>query len=515
MSRFPKRALQVVIAIVVVGVIAYGAGLGESVASGLYLEWIAHSEFGPIVLFGWTMLGTAAMVGYAWRVVRSPQTVQERPALHLPEVAERGEALLRMAVEKTAGSGGQVALMRIDLDRAKEIQQMFGHLQGAKVLEAVSDRLAQLLTQDDEIVRINRDEFAVVRSLISGVEEVDDFAVEVLKELSAPLRVGSFELVLGANLGISMASPEVVAQRDLFGEADRALYRSKLHGSNRYEIFDHSLPQEVSPAMIVEWLQQALEQRHLRLHFQPIMDLSQDRIMGVEALLRWEHPVHGLLPPDLVLPALEESGLILEVGRWVISEACQQAREWSERFGSGPPIQVFVNMSSFQLSNTSFIEDIERCLETSGCAADQIVLELGSLGTISHNSPIWSTLRECKALGVRLAIDNFGDNDASFGILRRIRVDYLKLDRRLIRARGATVTDDAVATAIASLSHTIGFSVIAEGVEDLASLERARSLGCEMAQGFFFGGAESGPVVSQMMIEQQLVRNGSTGRVGV
>lgn len=405
----------------------------------------------------------------------------------------------RHAVRRSAGSGGQVAVILIDLRDFKAINQMFGRNDGDLVMAAVAGRIRAELTADDHLVRLAGDEFAVVRALVDTVDELDDLAAQVLGALQIPFEIQTYTVQVGANLGLALVAPEANDLATALKHADMALYRAKLQGPNRYEIFEHSLQEQVSPAMIVDWLRTAFEERQLRLQYQPIFSLQKDSLVAVEALLRWEHPTEGALSPDVVLPALEDSGLIVEVGEWVVDEACRQARIWRDRSKSVAPPIIFVNISPKQLSAANFLTSVEASLERHGVEAGALCLELGSLTSLQQSSPAWMLLRECKALGLHLALDNFGDNESSYGLIRRLQLDYLKIGRQLTNARNATPHDDAIAKSVVALARELRFTIVAEGVEDPASLERVTALGCDLAQGFYFGTAEPPEAIDQLI----------------
>ncbi|MFN8051329.1 MAG: bifunctional diguanylate cyclase/phosphodiesterase [Acidimicrobiales bacterium] len=399
---------------------------------------------------------------------------------------------------------GQVAVVLVDLRGLQQVNDMFGRADGDQVIVTVADRLRAVADPDDVVLRMAGDEFALLRVLRptdeesghhdwAAMDEVEDLACRILSSLRDPFDLRGHRVAVGANVGVAVAAPSE-DRDDVLRRADVALYRAKLQGADRFEVYEQSLHDQVSPAMLVEWMQDGLEQDQLRLVYQPIHAVDGDSVVAVEALLRWEHPTDGTLLPDVILPALEDSGLIVGVGAWIVDEACRQARAWSDRGDVAPPV-VFVNVSPRQLIDPGFVTTLDEAIARHGIEANAICLELGSLSQLGASSPVWGVLRECKALGVRLALDNFGDNDSSYGLIRRLRLDYVKLGRQLMSARNATVHDDAIAASILLLARTLGFVAIAEGIEDPASLDRARSLGCDLAQGFFLGMAEPGDAV--------------------
>lgn len=395
------------------------------------------------------------------------------------------------AVARAAASSGQVSLTMIDLLGLKRVNEMFGRDDGDLVLAAATARMRSALGPNASLVRIAGDEFAVIDVHLDGFDELDGRVAALLAVLQEPFEVRSFNVRVGANIGVALVEPGADDLASVTERADVALYRAKLQGPDRFEVYEHSVHSQVSPAVIVNWLRRALDDGDLSLVYQPIHDMTGEVVVAVEALLRWHHPTEGLLLPDIVLPALEDSGLIVDVGAWVIDEACRHARRWRDITPHGMPPIVFVNVSPRQLLSPDFLPTLEQALDRHGVDANQICLELGTLAAVPPSSALWMLLRECKALGVRLALDNFGADDSSYGVIRRLRLDYLKLDKQLTSARNATPQDDAITDSVLSLARALGFETIAQGIEDPSSLERARNSGCDLVQGFYLGLAEA------------------------
>ena len=394
--------------------------------------------------------------------------------------------------------GSTAAFLLIDFRDFKNVNEMFGRDDGDLVLAEAARRIATRLGSAALLVRLGGDEFAAVAA-VADPDQLDLLALGLVEVMRDPFVVRGYAVNVGINVGIALIEAGIEDDATAWKRADIALYRSKRLGTYRYEIYEHSVHAQVSPAIIVDWLRTALDQGHLQLQYQPIYAMGGEVVVAVEALLRWHHPVEGPLLPDVVLPALEDSGLIVEVGAWVIDEACRQARIWRDATPHGMPPIVFVNVSPRQLLSPAFLPTLERAIEDHEIDAGQICLELGGMSNVPDSSQAWMLLRECKALGVRLALDNFGSNESSYGLIRRLQLDYLKLDRHLTNARNATAHDDAITNSVVSLARSLGFTTIAQGVEDPASLERARSYGCDLAQGFYFGVAEPAEAIDQQI----------------
>lgn len=407
----------------------------------------------------------------------------------------------REAVRRVA-DGSTAALILVDLCDFASVNELFGRDHGDAVLVDATHRIASKLGPASTLVRLGGDEFAAVTA-VADPDQLDLLALSIIEAVRTPFEVRGYSVRVGADLG--MALIDGASDLDTVRKkADMALYRARRHGPNRYEIFEHAGETQISPAIVADWLRSALDDEHLRLAYQPISSMSREVVVAVEALLRWEHPVEGLLLPDVVIPALEDSGLIVDVGEWVVNEACRQARIWRDATPHGMPPIVFVNVSPRHLMAADFLTVLERAITDHDIESGQLCLELGGMSSVSLTSHIWSLLRECKAIGVRLALDNFGSNESSYGLVRRLQLDYIKLDRHLTNARNATAHDDAITTSVVSLARSLGFTTVAQGIEDPASLERARSFGCDLVQGFYLGAADEPDLI------QRQIANGRT-----
>lgn len=288
------------------------------------------------------------------------------------------------------------------------------------------------------------------------------------------------------SIGVAVAVPGTTSATDLLRDADVALYRAKRRGKDRWTVFSSDtdgvargrVDQEVR-------LRQAIARRELRLAYQPQIDLASGRLAGVEALVRWEHPEQGLLPPDAFVPLAEETGLILAIGSWALEEACRQARDWGD--GPGPALSVSVNLSARQFQQRELVEEVARTLDLSGLSPSCLKLEITESAMMADADDAATTLHRLKALGVQIAIDDFGTGYASLDYLRRFPLDQLKIDRAFIAGLGRDDGDTAIVRAVVGLAHALGLDVVVEGVENTIQLERLRGLGCEQGQGFYFG----------------------------
>jgi diguanylate cyclase (GGDEF)-like protein len=412
----------------------------------------------------------------------------------------------RAAVEPAQNS---VALLLIDLARFSVVNELFGHDTGDLVLALIAERLREVIGENDAVVHYAGDEFAVLRPHPESQEEVELLARRIIETITAPIECRRYTITVDAFIGISIRE-FTVAPHDgagplesaLMSEAKSALYSARQTNESGFVVYDPAATLVVSPEVLVGWLNDVLAANELTLHYQPVLSPTSSRIVALEALLRWKHPRHGIARPGDVLPGLEDSGLIVDVGRWVINEACRQLGEWNDAIGIAATPTLFVNTALQQLESERFVEELEAALARHRAEAGLLCLELGGLGSLPDRSTVWSTLRECKALGVKLSLDNFGSASSSFSLIRKLRLDYLKLDRTLVNARSTTRSDDAIASAAIVLARHLGYATVAEGVEDNASLERAIELGCDLAQGFLFGCAEPAETITRFLVER-------------
>lgn len=460
-----------------------------------------------IVLAFFACLALSGGVYFLWKRGRYQPLLNESVRTTFDAVsAQHLNDALQDALAHSVSSNTSVALALIDVDRFKEVIRLYGHDNASEVIVGAMERLRGSLRNDDLLLRLATDEFAVVRPGASSLEEVRQLGETLLDCLTAPFLLDGYRLTLLANVGLVMEEGDEASPSSLYELAEAALFRASIRGANNIEIANLASGSQVSPSKVAAWLAEALQERHLKLHYQPILSVqssTKSTMLGVEALLRWEHPIHGPIAPEVVFPALEATGMIEVVGHWVLEECCRQLAIWRDTGRQGRNFLVFVNVSTRQLEAVNFVAELERLIAGAEIEAHQLCFELGGLGAVPEHSPVWAVLRECKALGVRLAIDRFGENSSSFGMFRRLRCDYLKLDRGLVSARLATPHDDAIARAIVAMAKELGCQTIAEGVEEAASHERARVLGCQFVQGYLPGMPDDPERISEALSSER------------
>jgi diguanylate cyclase (GGDEF)-like protein len=394
--------------------------------------------------------------------------------------------------------GEELAVLFIDLDRFKIVNDSLGHAAGDQLLVQVGQRLRACLRESDTIARLGGDEFTVLLEGPQAVADAVHAAERILATLNEPFMVEGQETYASASVGIAGGPAERDAGRDLLREADIALYRAKAGGRSRYMVYDRRMSQVPSEYLHLESdLHRAIERGELHLHYQPIFSLRSSEITGVEALLRWAHPEKGMISPAQFIPLAEETGLIVPIGRWVLEEACRQLREWQDADVLKQSMFVSVNLSARQLQDAHLISDVERIMRESGVDPRMIQLEITESVVMQDPEAMVAKLHALKRLGVKLAVDDFGTGYSSLAYLKRFPIDVLKIDRAFVTGLVNAGHDAAIVQTVVGLARALGLHTTAEGIEERAQWDRLEQLGCEFGQGFIF----SRPVTSSAFIE--------------
>ena len=418
---------------------------------------------------------------------------------------------LEHALTRANRRGSKIAVLFMDLDNFKVINDSLGHKAGDQLLIAVAERLKAPLRPEDTVARLGGDEFTILVEDISSVGDVARIAVRLAEKLRPPFALGEQEVFATVSTGIALNSPAREQPADLLRHADLAMYRAKHRGKARYEVFEPGMDAMAVERLILETgLRRALVRQQFRVYYQPIVALENDRIAGVEALLRWEHPQRGLLLPEEFISIAEETGLIVRIGQWVLREAGKQARIWQERFPDSPRLTISVNLSTREFFHPKLVAEV---LNESEIDPANLQLEITE-GALTTNGTYSTdhTLHNLKRMGVQLAIDDFGLGYSSLSYLKRFPVDFLKIDRSFIAGlggapSGVSTKDTEIVKAMIELTHALGLKVIAEGVENAEQLARLRQMKCDLAQGNYF----SEPLPSEALavnLEQNLSGRG-------
>ncbi len=402
----------------------------------------------------------------------------------LPNRALFMDRLERAVVRSRRGDQG-IAVLFIDLDDFKGINDSHGHADGDRVLVAVAARVRGALRPTDTTARMGGDEIAILLedSDGDGAEATAERLHEVLRE---PIALSAAEIVVNVSIGIAACRRGEQSADELLRNADVAMYGAKTRGKGRSVVFDPTLHDAaVSRVQLKAELRLAITRRDLRLEYQPIVRLSDGELQGVEALVRWEHPARGMVGPAEFIPLAEEGEMIVDLGRWVLSEACRQARAWQDE-GRGRPVPVSVNLSPRQIEEAGFVDDVQRILQQTGLAANTLTLEITESVLMGDTEASIATLRALKELGVKLAIDDFGTGYSSLSYLQRLPVDVLKIDRSFVATLDTSGADVALVRSIIALGDALGLETVAEGIEERGQLQELISLGAGFGQGYYF-----------------------------
>ncbi|MDB5757198.1 MAG: hypothetical protein JWM30_487 [Burkholderia sp.] len=395
--------------------------------------------------------------------------------------------LLNERVQQMLDNGPRnmpVAIMFIDLDRFKEVNDSFGHEPGDVLLREVARRLSRALRPSDVIARLGGDEFVVAAYCSNGPTSAASIAEKLLATLAAPIDIGAQEVVIGASIGISMFPEHANTKELLFQSADTAMYRAKAGGRNGYCFFAAEMTVEARTRMTLELsLRHALGRQEFVLHYQPRIDLGSMAIVGMEALIRWNHPELGQVSPMQFIPIAEETGLIESIGQWVLLEACTQTRRLMD--WSGRSLCISVNLSARQLKCRDIVDQVRDVLKQTGLPAAMLELELTESALIEDIEHSARLLKELKGLGIRLAVDDFGTGYSGLAYLRRFQLDVLKLDRSFVLQQDENDHNFDFIKAFVDMAHALKLSVVAEGVETSDTLQFLRNADCDEAQGYF------------------------------
>jgi diguanylate cyclase (GGDEF)-like protein/PAS domain S-box-containing protein len=413
------------------------------------------------------------------------------------------KALFRDRVEhglaRAARRDSLLAVLFLDLDNFKTVNDSLGHTAGDELLVAVAKRLQDCLRTVDTTARLGGDEFAVLLEDLGSRLEATLVADRLIAASAKPFMVAGREVFVGASIGVAFFDAETSSDQ-LLRNADLAMYRAKACGKGRVETFEVEMhAAAVERLELGADLRQALVGGELVVHYQPVVALDTGVIAGVEALVRWDHPERGLLGPSVFVPLAEESGLIQDLGRQVLFEACRQTRRWQIDHPSEPPLEVNVNLSPHQLTHKDLLDQVAAALEISGLPPSSLVLEITEGVMMRDTEAAIHKLRSLKALGVSLALDDFGTGYSSLSYLQRLPIDVLKIDRAFVAAIESTEDKATLARAIVSLARTLGLRCVAEGVETAAQLEILTELGCDLAQGYYLSRPAQGPAVEDML----------------
>ena len=378
-----------------------------------------------------------------------------------------------------------VALMLLDLDRFKVVNDTMGHEAGDSLLREIAARLQSSIRDGDTVSRLGGDEFALVFADVGEIQHVAQLAQKVLSQFAAPVSIGGHEVFIGASIGIALYPTDTEDTDSLLKFADSAMYHAKESGRNNYQFYSHEMTASVQARLRLETdLRHALDNHEFFLHYQPQVDARNDRITGVEALLRWRDPAGNTIPPAQFIPLAEDTGLIVPIGRWVLETACVQLKRW--RDAGHADLTLSVNVASRQFRDPSFRDTVGQAIAASGIPPQALELEITESILLEHSDDTLSTLNDLKTIGVTLAIDDFGTGYSSLSYLKRFPIDRVKIDQSFVRDLANDNDDLAIVRAIIALARAMRLAVIAEGVETGEQLALLRHEDCHEYQGYFF-----------------------------
>ena len=378
------------------------------------------------------------------------------------------------------------AVLLLDCDRFKMVNDSLGHVIGDRLLVEIASRLKSCLHLIDTLARMGGDEFAL---LMEGIQSLDDaicFAEHIHVELSTPFHISEHEVFVNVSIGIAMSNLDYDQSLEMLRDADTAMYCAKAQSSSTYQIFDPSMRHNVQTRLQLETsLHRALERREFILNYQPIVSLATGQITGFEALVRWQHPELGRVPPAQFIPIAEELGLIIPIGQWVLLSACQQLRHWQEK-GLTVPLTISVNLSVKQFSQPNLIEQIDKILDETGLDSSLLSLEITETAIMENAESAAQIMEQLRSRQIRLAMDDFGTGYSSLSYLHRFYVDALKIDRSFVSRIEGAQQNLGIVQAIVTLAKNLNMDVIAEGVETELQRDQLQHLHCEYAQGYLF-----------------------------
>jgi diguanylate cyclase (GGDEF)-like protein/PAS domain S-box-containing protein len=392
------------------------------------------------------------------------------------------------AIEEAKRGGSMLAVLFLDLDRFKHINDSRGHETGDKLLKSVAQRIRSTTRTDDIVVRMGGDEFIVVLKTVASTEQINEAASRITEALAAPMLIDGRPLVTTASIGVSLFPRDGSTMGELLRQSDTAMYQAKDRGRNNFQLFSPVMDRDLKERIAIESsLRAALQGRQLDVHYQPILDIESHRVVALEILLRWRHPAHGYLPPERFVAVAEETGLIVPIGEFVLERAIEDLARW--RAAGADVVPISVNISAVQLQRSDLPATIERLTRAHRVSPCMLQLELTESAVFDHREgrngeSSRDAIVRLRELGTRIAIDDFGTGYSSLSYLKRWRVDYLKIDRSFVRDLVTDMSDLAIVEAIIAMAKHLNIEVIAEGIEGWQQLEKLRQLGCSYAQGY-------------------------------
>jgi diguanylate cyclase (GGDEF)-like protein len=393
---------------------------------------------------------------------------------------------MNQCIEQSKRDEEGFAVCVLDLDRFKHVNDSLGHRAGDEVLKQVARRLQSVVRGADTVARIGGDEFVLILGQARSAEDASRVGSAIIEEMREPVRIGALDVHIALSMGVAFYPKDGSNVESLYAHADAAMYCAKQRGGSTVECYSSSMNLATENRVRFETdLHRALNLQQFELHYQPKVSALTKQMHSAEALIRWRHPAHGMVPPDQFIPLAEESGLIVSIGEWVLRETCRQIRIWQDRGLS--PIRVAVNVSAVQFRRLDLVETVRSALMDAGVDARYLEIELTETALMSHPEESVEILERLSRMGVIVSVDDFGTGYSSMSYLRRFPIDKLKIDRSFINHLLTSADDASIVRAIISLAHGLRLKVVAEGVETAEQVSSLQKLGCDQFQGFYFG----------------------------
>ncbi len=408
---------------------------------------------------------------------------------------------LRHAMRRAARHPDNLfAVLFLDLDRFKEVNDNLGHFAGDELLRAVARRLEACIRPEDTVARLSGDEFAILLESITEASDAGRVAERIEEALSFPINLAGAEVVTSASMGIVTSSMAHDQPEQLLRSADMAMYRAKAAGRARYEMFDRAMHTDALARRQLETdLRRASELDEFRLYYQPVVSLQTGRITGVEALVRWEHPVRGLVHPGDFIPIAEETGLIVPMGKWVLNEACRQIQEWHTAHRREVPLSIGVNLSPKQFSQPDLVDQISTAIQSAELDPRSLRIEITEAAIIGKGAAATAILQNIRKLGVQMYLDDFGTGYSSLSYLHGLPIDAIKIDRAFVSNMDTDEKNLRLVRTILTLAKIVGVRAEAEGISTAEQLRALRSLGCEQGQGYHFSAPVTKEAIGEML----------------
>jgi diguanylate cyclase (GGDEF)-like protein len=487
-SRFVAVAIALLVPAVTVAVRSPSGVAGRTISGGLF------GLLGALVL----IRITGAVNRHASSESRMERLANHDPLTDLPNRLCLA-AHLQAALYRADRTGRGVAVLFLDLDQFKVVNDTWGHRTGDALLTVVAERLAGSVRSDQLVARVGGDEFVIVYEDLELRDHAVDMAGRILAAFDHPVALASASVAITPSVGVSSAMPSEreVTVEDLLREADTAMYRAKARGGNCAVLFDESMRTEIADRVALESsLREALERGELEMYYQPIVDLRSGATTGLEALMRWHHPVLGMVPPSEFIPVAEHTGLIVKLGRWAIEQAVLELPRWRQFADS---LTMSVNLSPRQLRDPQLAPTVRRVLERAQLPGAALYLEVTESTLMEDAEATKATIEALKSLGVRLSADDFGTGYSSLVYLRLFPFDQVKIDRSFVDGLGSDSDDEVIVGAVLSMAKALSLSTVAEGVETAIQRERLLALGADDAQGWLFSAPLPAPEVTKYL----------------